>query len=133
MQPSGIRPTRPKMGFCVQEAIPPEDRLLKFHAMQEFMHLQFSNILAVGKIEAYGSLASNCLLPDSDVDLCVVLKGIEVIHASRALLQKAEARLRRCPQAPLASRLCCCASSGRLSNSRIRCVETSLKIPAVAG
>lgn len=83
----------------MQEAIPAEDKLLKFHAMQEFMHVQFSNILAVGKIEAYGSLASNCLLPDSDVDLCVVLEGIKVIHDSGEHLQKAKLapRMRRCP------------------------------------
>lgn len=63
---------------CVQEAIPKEDQILKFHAMREFVHVQFNAFLPVGSIEAYGSLASNCHLPDSDVDLCVVFEGVEV-------------------------------------------------------
>lgn len=65
----------------MQEAIPSEDKLLKFNAMQQFMHHQFNSFLPVGRIESYGSLASNCLLPDSDVDLCVVLDNIKVTHA----------------------------------------------------
>lgn len=40
--------------------------------------VQVREIYPAAHIHAYGSLASNLQLPDSDVDLCIVFEGVQV-------------------------------------------------------
>jgi DNA polymerase sigma len=63
---------------CAQEALPLEDQLVSFHAIRDFLHTQLNSVWSGASIEAYGSVACNLLLPDSDVDLSVTFNGVQV-------------------------------------------------------